>query len=290
MALTLYLSGTSSGETAINSGVDIFSDRINTATGTPASNSFSVSSSSSAIGTHRISSSSVINSHTGATPTGNWSVEIDITAGNSSCEVRVHLYRIQGSVAQTTVTSSFQTATAGLKTFSFTDPALGTWTSGNRIAVGVEVRNNATMGGAITITYETDTTDAEFVTQFGVADQTVVANFLSASTSVFTPNVTYAQTVVANLIGTGLTILTPTVTFAQTVVPDFISVGTILFSPAIPIVYPNLIATNVQVFDPTVTLQGLIVVPTLIDGVNVFQPSVSGGVADLARSFAVVVM
>lgn len=107
--------------------------------------------------------------HSGATPTGTWSVEVNVTGGNTSVELSVILQRRSSdgfSVLTSVGPSAEQTASAGLKLFSFSNPALGTWGATDRLGVIVVARNTAAHGGTQSVTWDEDTADAEVLTQF----------------------------------------------------------------------------------------------------------------------------
>ena len=77
--------------------------------------------------------------------TGTYTVEMNVASGNSNVALAVRLHRVNsaGTVQSSSALSAEQTATAGVKTFTFTNQALGTWASGNRLRVDYQYRNTA---------------------------------------------------------------------------------------------------------------------------------------------------
>lgn len=106
----------------------------------------------------------------GPTPTGVWTVEINVTSGTSDIMLSVRLDRrdANGGLATTGPTSAEQAASAGLKTFTFTDPAIGTWIDTDEFAVTVRTRHTNAHGNS-SIAWTEGSTDAEVVTQFSDA-------------------------------------------------------------------------------------------------------------------------
>lgn len=125
--------------------------------------------------------------YSGATPTGTLTVNVNLTSVASGTSYQVILRRITsaGAVA-TSVSSTFGTATLGTHAVAFTNPALGTWASTDRLRVEVVCRNDNAHGGSKGFTFETDTVNAAVTTQFPAGavqyTQTVaVSAVLSAS-------------------------------------------------------------------------------------------------------------
>lgn len=103
------------------------------------------------------------------TSTGTFTVKVNITTGNTSGDLSlaVALARVDkaGTQAAITAFSAAQATTAGIKTFRFLDPALGTWAHGDRLKViyrWVNLTKNAAQALDITV----NTIDAEVVTPF----------------------------------------------------------------------------------------------------------------------------
>jgi len=105
----------------------------------------------------------------GASPAGTYTVEIDVTVAASGVNGRCKLQRrtSTGTLgSETAFTADQSMGTTGVKTFTFTDLALGTWATTDRLCVVFEVQNTNSHGGAAGPTYDTLTTDAEVATAF----------------------------------------------------------------------------------------------------------------------------
>lgn len=105
------------------------------------------------------------------TSTGSFSVEVNISSAQSNTTVHTVIHRVNSSnVSQASAAAATQSsATTGLKTFSYSSPALGTWASTDKLRVDVVVTNNNAHGGAVGPTWDTGTTNAEVVTPFSSA-------------------------------------------------------------------------------------------------------------------------
>lgn len=103
----------------------------------------------------------------GATPTGSWSIEVNVTTGDSNCSIFASLLRLNSSaVIQARQDTSPFTATVGLKTYSFSNPNLGTWGATDRFGVEISVSNDAAHGGSRTVAWTTGDDNSEVVAQF----------------------------------------------------------------------------------------------------------------------------
>jgi hypothetical protein len=100
--------------------------------------------------------------------TGDYTVEWNITTGEADISISVQLARVNSSgvVQNESSLSSEQVATAGIKTFSFTNVNLGTWAEGDRLRVRYRIRNTRTHPGNREIAFSTNTTNDEVVTPF----------------------------------------------------------------------------------------------------------------------------
>ena len=142
----------------------------NAGTPSPATLDFSAASGG---GTQEFSWISSVNqpNHVGATPGGAYSVEINVTSGNSNCTFEAKLARVDntGAVQSETAYSSPQAAAAGLQTHTFNDPALGTWAADDRLVCFIRFTNNNAHGGTTTVTTSIEDSNSEVHTPFGVA-------------------------------------------------------------------------------------------------------------------------
>lgn len=79
--------------------------------------------------------------------TGDYSVTLNVTTGNTNLQLSIQLSRID-SVYNIMGTSAFsleQTCSAGVKTFNFPAISLGTWAAGDRLRVVYRFRNTSAM-------------------------------------------------------------------------------------------------------------------------------------------------
>lgn len=104
------------------------------------------------------------------TSTGTFTTVLNVSAAVSSTQARCYLLRVNSSgVTQAEVVSPtgyVSTATTGDKTWSWTDPALGTWAAGDRVALRVEVQNNNAHGGAAGPTFSHTSANTRVDTPF----------------------------------------------------------------------------------------------------------------------------
>jgi hypothetical protein len=72
-------------------------------------------------------------------------VEMAVATGNTNVQLSVTLHRVNsaGTIQTSSSASAEQTATAGVKTFTFTSQSLGTWATGDRLRVDYTYRNSA---------------------------------------------------------------------------------------------------------------------------------------------------
>jgi hypothetical protein len=110
--------------------------------------------------------------------------------------------------------------------------------------------------------------------------QTVVANLLSTTTTIFNPAVAPGSvTVVVNLLATTSTIFNPTV--VQIVAVPILSVSSTIFEPTVvpgtATVVAQLLTTSTSVFEPTVTTFNTVVAPVLSAPSIIFEPTVTVG-------------
>ncbi len=106
------------------------------------------------------------------TSTGTFTVEVEISTARADTQMRMQLHRVNaaGSIqASSTVTSYQATTSTGGLVFTSVDPGLGTWLSDDRLAVELEVQNNAPHGGVKGPTHDQETVNAEVVTPFSDA-------------------------------------------------------------------------------------------------------------------------
>jgi hypothetical protein len=169
MSQTYYLSATTSDLTTAGSN---FNRLLSPVTGTAGTISISVPQGVGQTITGYGYTDVDIPSFKGAT--GNYTVEINVTSANTNLNLEVEIARINssGTVQGSTITSSTQSASAGVKTFTFTAANLGTWTTGNRLRVRYSAINTQAHGGSQALTIGTNTTNEEVITPFGPPPRT----------------------------------------------------------------------------------------------------------------------
>lgn len=77
---------------------------------------------------------------------GNYTVNVDVTTANNNHFLSVLLNRVDSAgilQSASTVSAENNITTTGIKTFTFTNLDLGTWTSGDRLRVDCRFRNSA---------------------------------------------------------------------------------------------------------------------------------------------------
>jgi hypothetical protein len=105
---------------------------------------------------------------TDGTSTGNFAVAVRISVQNANIGIRVFLRRATGGDTGGTEVEApggSQTAGAASRTFNWTDPGLGTWASGDRLRIRVQLTNTSgLMNQSATIAVDTsaDTVDTPF--------------------------------------------------------------------------------------------------------------------------------
>lgn len=93
---------------------------------------------------------------TGGTSTGTFTIRTNITTAQAGVNFRANLMRVNSAgTVQTTVLGTYAAASAGVRIQTYTDPALGTWATGDRLRVQYQIQNTNTMGGSKGITFET---------------------------------------------------------------------------------------------------------------------------------------
>ena len=103
------------------------------------------------------------------TSTGTFGVEVNISTARADTQMRTRLHRVNasGSIQASSSYTGYQATTStGLLNFSHVDPGLGTWLSDDRLAVELEVQNNAPHGGFKGPTHDQETVNAEVTTPF----------------------------------------------------------------------------------------------------------------------------
>lgn len=103
--------------------------------------------------------------------TGSWSFELNVLVGDTAVAANVYLYRVNsgGSVQSGPIESAElgQTLSAGVKTYTWSSPALGTFATGDRVRVGISFVNG-THGNA-TLDLGFNTADSEFIAPYTLA-------------------------------------------------------------------------------------------------------------------------
>lgn len=127
----------------------------------------------------------------GVSNTGTWTLVLNVSVAAASTDVTCRVARYNSSAVQQAAvqigTANTSTASTGDKTFQVTNPALGTWASGDRLVVEVVVRNTASHGGAAGPTFDFTATNNRLDTPFTLANNytqplTASVSFTSAAT------------------------------------------------------------------------------------------------------------
>ena len=82
--------------------------------------------------------------------TGDYEVTLNVATGDADVNAEIYIARVNssGTPQAQTAPAAWQTLTAGIKTFNFTGEDLGSWASGDRLRVWVQLFNNAAHGVA----------------------------------------------------------------------------------------------------------------------------------------------
>lgn len=101
--------------------------------------------------------------------TGSWSLEVNVITGDADVQLTPSLYRVNsgGTIQAGPIGATPQNTNAGILTFSWTNPALGTFASGDRVRVGLSFLNG-THGNA-TLELGLNTADEEFIAPYTLA-------------------------------------------------------------------------------------------------------------------------
>lgn len=106
--------------------------------------------------------------------TGTWTFELNVVVGDSGAEANVYLYRVNstgtiqaGPIESSDTNGNTYPLTAGVLSFAWSNPALGTFAAGDR----VRVRVSATVPGhqKVDLTLGWNTVDSEFITPYTLA-------------------------------------------------------------------------------------------------------------------------
>jgi len=120
---------------------------------------------------------------TGGVNTGTFTVKVDVATANSNITISVALHRVNsaGTVQNSTAFATGQSAgTTGVKSFTFTNPALGTWVAGDRLRVDYRFAN-AAAHSAQNIIISTGTIDEAIDTPFNTPALTTTAYWVGGS-------------------------------------------------------------------------------------------------------------
>jgi hypothetical protein len=189
--------------------------------------------------------------------TGTFTILWRITSGNNNLQGSISLSRVNssGAVQATSTATAEQQLSAGTKTFTITNPSLGTWAAGDRLRVNYIHRNSNTMSAqSITMGFGTssDTVDTPFselvelaaapaVTATAVVDLTVtgpplaypvgVSSFSVASRAVTGDyDILFAANNVQELAATAAAVVTATAALTRTAnlaaAPAAVAIGT----------------------------------------------------------------
>lgn len=106
--------------------------------------------------------------------TGSWSFELNVVTGSADATANVYLYRVNstgtiqaGPIESSDTDGNTYPLTAGVLSFAWSSPALGTFASGDR----VRVRVSATVPGHqnVDLTLGWNTADSEFIAPYTLA-------------------------------------------------------------------------------------------------------------------------
>lgn len=102
--------------------------------------------------------------------TGTFTCVLNVSSAGSNTTATLSIRRYNSSdVQQATVNASqgaVSTATTGDKTFTWTNPALGTWAAGDYVAINILITNNNAHGGAAGPTFDFAATNTRLDTPF----------------------------------------------------------------------------------------------------------------------------
>lgn len=133
--------------------------------------------------------------------TGTFTIKVNVITGNTSVMMSVTVARVDAFGVEK-ATGSFtaeQTASAGIKTFTVSSPALGTWDPGDRLRVTYRWRSTATMGNAHTIVIRLNTVDASIAAPWGAA--VALASSIGGAAAISSANIVRSRTLGASLAG-----------------------------------------------------------------------------------------
>ena len=103
--------------------------------------------------------------------TGSWSYELNVITGSADVVANVFLYRVNsGGTPQAGPIESAeagQALTAGIKTYTWSSPALGTFAAGDRVRVLVSATNGGHQNQDISLGW--NTSDEEFIAPYTLA-------------------------------------------------------------------------------------------------------------------------
>jgi hypothetical protein len=104
---------------------------------------------------------------------GDYTVKINVTTLNANINLTCAVARVDSAGVEQAI-SEFATNqsadTTGVKTFTFTNPALGTWATGDRLRVTYRFINGA-LHTSQTVVIGTGTADEEVITPFTASEQ-----------------------------------------------------------------------------------------------------------------------
>lgn len=167
MAITFYLSNTNSDLT----GGTNFNKQLNTATESASTISQTLGNSATATN-YAFTNAGVPG--VGGVSTGTFTITVNVTTANNNITIAIALARVNSAGTQQAVTAYTATqsaGTTGVKTFTFTDPALGTWAAGDRLRVQYQFVNAAMNNQTVVI--ETGTVSTSVDTPFYPAAATL---------------------------------------------------------------------------------------------------------------------
>ena len=111
----------------------------------------------------------------GQVNSGSWAVVLNVSAAANNTTAEVILVRYNAAGTQQAFVSSSEgaisTATTGDKTWTWSNPALGSWAAGDRLGIRVQVVNNNAHGSASGPTFDLAATNTRIDTPFTLATQ-----------------------------------------------------------------------------------------------------------------------
>lgn len=151
----------------------------------------------------------------GGTSTGTFTVTWVMSFANTDLQHSVQLARVNsvGTISASTAFTAEQTSASSL-TFSFTNPALGTWASGDRLRVTFRVRDTSTMNNE-SVDYAIGSSGVQISAPWSES-QNITLGTATSTSAAATPAITYgAISAIPTTASATATATAPTVTIAS---------------------------------------------------------------------------